>query len=331
MAKRIDEQYLSDGDILERVLDAEQQVEEACEDLYEGLISPVIIKGPPGTGKSELIERTSINAGMKSIDIINSDYEKPSKDDIDGGMSSYPYHLVNKREVDGMLIRGADYNTWGLVGDLFGNNNMDSDKDTIGGIFLDDNDTILMDETAVAILMKATEQKSVKSISYAKAASTHELQLRGVPGAFECNTPIVIATNIDMRTQVELAHMKEEEASKPGKKPYVMPTHLKRWSALMDRGLYIDVGMNTPRSIRVYCEHKIKKVNMLTESKWLEETYGRCLTKKENDIVMKWIRERQGQLAQPLSLRTYNSVAGVYIKRNKTFEKSAQTRFLRSV
>ncbi len=46
---------------------------------------------------------------------------------------------------------------------------------------------------------------------------------------------------------------------------------------------------------------------------------------------MKWIRERQGQLAQPLSLRTYNSVAGVYIKRNKTFEKSAQTRFLRSV
>ena len=99
----------------------------------------------------------------------------------------------------------------------------------------------------------------------------------------------------------------------------------------MDRGLYIDVGMNTPRSIRVYCEHKINKVNMLTESAWLEKQYGRCLTKKENEQVLKWVREHQGKLAQPLSLRTYNSVAGVFIKRNKTFEKSAQTRFLRAV
>lgn len=329
MATQIDEQYLSDQDILDRVLDGEQQAEEALEDLYEGLISPVILKGPPGTGKSELIERTSINAGMRSVDLLGSEFEKPGKEDIENGMSAYPYHMVHKREVNGMLIRGADYNTWGLVSDLFANSNMGS-RDAIGGIFMDDNDSILMDETAVALLMKATEQKNTKTISYAKAASTHELQLRGVPSSFECNTPIVIATNIDMRTQVQIALMKEEEASKPGKKPYVMPTHLKRWSALMDRGLYIDVGMNTPRSIRVYCEHKINKVNMLTESVWLEKTYGRCLTKDENKQVLKWVREHQGQLAQPLSLRTYNSVAGVFIKRNKTWEKSAQVRFLRN-
>jgi len=324
MAKQIDEQYLSDEDILERVLDGEQQVEEALEDLYEGLISPLIFRGPPGTGKSELVERTSVNAGIESIDLLSSEWEAPTKEERDAGAPAYPYKCLYEHRVKGALIRGADYNIWGLTADLYANRNQ-------GMLFMDDNDGILMDETAVAILMKATEQKPVKEVSYAKANSTHELLMRGVPATFQGNTPIAIATNIDMRTQVQVALIKEEEASKPGKKPYVMPTYLKRWSALMDRGLYIDIGMNTPRSIRVYCEHKIKKFNMLTESAWLEANYGRCLTKEENENVMRWIREHQGQLSQPLSLRTYNSVAGVWIKRNKTFEQSAKTRFLRAV
>ena len=44
------ESTLSDQDILDIVLDAEQQMTEALEDVLAGLINPLIIKGPPGVG-----------------------------------------------------------------------------------------------------------------------------------------------------------------------------------------------------------------------------------------------------------------------------------------
>jgi hypothetical protein len=70
---------------------------------------------------------------------------------------------------------------------------------------------------------------------------------------------------------------------------------------------------------------------MLTESKWLEEKFGRALTKAEAEQCMKWIRGNQGKLADPLDLRTYNKVAGIMINRNKTWEQSAKVRFLKAV
>jgi hypothetical protein len=70
---------------------------------------------------------------------------------------------------------------------------------------------------------------------------------------------------------------------------------------------------------------------MLTESKWLEEKFGRALTKSEAEQCMKWIRANQGKLADPLDLRTYNKVAGIMLNRNKTWEQSAKVRFLKAV
>ena len=114
-------------------------------------------------------------------------------------------------------------------------------------------------------------------------------------------------------------------------KKKIKPDHITRWEALVSRGTYIDLKMNSPRSVRVFCEHKIKQVKMLTESKWLEEKFGRALTKAEAEQCMKWIRANQGKLADPLDLRTYNKVAGIMINRNKTWEQSAKVRFLKAV
>ena len=306
------ESTLSDQDILDIVLDAEQQMTEALEDVLAGLINPLIIKGPPGVGKTEAVKIATRQAGIKSTDFLSSSWSKP---DEDTGVSAYPYQCDNLVTVNGALIRGSDYSKWALAADLYAN------KDS-GILCLDDNDSILKDKDAVSMIMQATEQSTERTVKYTKANSTHELQMYGVEPTFQVSTPMIIVTNMDMKGMITHANLDRKK---------IKPDHITRWEALVSRGTYIDLKMNSPRSVRVFCEHKIKQVKMLTESKWLEEKFGRALTKAEAEQCMKWIRANQGKLADPLDLRTYNKVAGIMINRNKTWEQSAKVRFLKAI
>lgn len=308
------ESLLSDNDILDIVLDAEQQMVEALEDTLEGLVNPLIIKGPPGVGKTEAVKIATKQAGIVSTDFLASSWSKPDDD-----APAYPYHCDKLVTVDGALIRGSDYSKWALAADLYANRNE-------GIVCLDDNDTILKDIDTVSMIMQATEQSTDRSIKYIKANSTHEVQIYGVEPVFKVKTPLIILTNMDMKLMIQVADLESK-----GKKPKMKPAHISRWEALVSRGTYIDLKMNSPRSVRVFCEHKINKVKMLTNNKWLEEKFGRSLTKKEADECMKWVRFNQGKLADPLDLRTYNKVAGIMINRNKTWEQSAKVRFLKAV
>ena len=309
------ESTLSDQDILDVVLDAEQQMQEALEDVLAGLINPLMIKGPPGVGKTESVKIATRQAGIKSTDLLSSVWTKPSDDDIKAGMSAYPYRCDHIVKVDGALVRGSDYSKWALAADLYANREE-------GILCLDDNDTILQDKDAVSMIMQATEQSTERKVKYTKANSTHELQVYGVEPTFHVSTPLIILTNMDMKGMITHANLDKKKV----KKDYIT-----RWEALVSRGTYIDLKMNSPRSVRVFCEHKIKQVNMLTESKWLEEKFGRSLTKPESEKCMKWIRENQIKLADPLDLRTYNKVAGIMINRANTWEQSAKVRFLKAV
>lgn len=306
------ESTLSDQDILDIVLDAEQQMTEALEDVLAGLINPLIVKGPPGVGKTEAVKIATRQAGIKSTDFLSSSWSKP---DEDAGVSSYPYHCDHLVTVNGALVRGSDYSKWALAADLYAN------KDS-GILCLDDNDSILKDKDAVSMIMQATEQSTERTVKYTKANSTHELQMYGVEPTFQVSTPMIILTNMDMKAMITHANLDKKK---------IKPDHITRWEALVSRGTYIDLKMNSPRSVRIFCEHKIKQVKMLTESKWLEEKFGRALTKVEAENCMKWIRANQGKLADPLDLRTYNKVAGIMINRNKTWEQSAKVRFLKAV
>lgn len=312
------ESLLSDNDILDIVLDAEQQATEAMEDTLSGLVNPLILRGPPGTGKSKMVEIISQKMNIQSTDIISSVWTKHNDEDIKAGISNYPYRCDHLVKVDGALVRAGDYSKWALVADLYAN------KDG-GALCLSDNDSILKDKDAVSIILSATEQNKKKIISYTKSNSTHELQMMGVEPTFEVNCPIIIITNIDMDLMIKVA----DAESKNTKKPKPKPEAITRWEALISRGTYIDLKMNSPRSVRTYCEYKIKQVNMLTDSSYLEKNFGRSLTADESEDCMKWIRHNQGSLAQPLDLRTYNKVAGIMINRKDTWEKSSKVRFLK--
>lgn len=315
MADLNQEEFLSDNDILDIVLDAEQQMQEALEDVISGLINPLIIKGPAGCGKSEAVKIATRQAGIISTDLIGSSWEKPTEDEIKAGTPAYPYYCTNKVTVDGALIRGADYSKWALAADLYAN------RDS-GILCLSDNDSILQDKEAVAMIMDATEQSTERTVKYVKANTTHELQVYGVEPTFQVSTPLIILTNMDMKGMIQFAKAQ-------GKKK-IQKDYITRWEALVSRGTYIDLQMNSPRSIRVFCEHKIQQTKMLTDSRWLEEKFGRSLTKQEEKDCMHWIRHNQGKLADPLDLRTYNKVAGIMLNRADTWEKSAKVRFLKN-
>jgi hypothetical protein len=312
-----EESTLSDTDLLDIVLGQEQQMKEGIQDLIDGLITLLIVRGPPGIGKTETLRRMTQAAKVISTDYLATKWEP------NGEAYAYPYNMAEGKPVTvkGALIRGSDYSPWSLYADLYANREQ-------GILCLDDNDTILTGapgEVAMSIIQRATEHNVTREIGYTKAAMLHELKLMGVPATFETNCPIAVNTNTDMLGHIDAAKLAEQSRGK-------MPAkHIKRWEAMISRGTYIDLEMNTPRAVRVFCEYFIDKNQILTKSEYLKEKFGRNLTKAEAERVKKWIRANQTKLANRLDLRTYTKVAMSFLERGTEWEKSAEVRFLRSV
>lgn len=299
-----DESFLSDNDILNIVLEKEQEMVEAIEDWIEGLINPLIIRGPAGTGKTETISTMTKKAGLQSTDLLSTLFDERSGEGFE------------PTKVDGALIRGSDYSPWALFADLYGNRDE-------GMLVLDDNDAILKDREGAALIMAATEKKPTRRVTYTKAMSGNDLRQLQVPPVFETRCPIAILTNFDMQMAIDVANAKAKEKGK------VKETHIVRWEALMSRGRHIDLQMNTPRSVRVFCEHKVQTAGILTKSAYLESLFSRSLTKKEEQEVLKWVRFNQGKLASALDLRTYIKVAVTMLKRKKDWVRSAEVAYLK--
>jgi hypothetical protein len=309
----------SDQDILNELKDKQQEYEEALEDVMNGLINPLIVKGPPGVGKTESAVIASRKAGIRSRDLVASEFVPWPKEDIKAGQPPYPWNMTYECMVDGALVRTADYGNWQLVTDL----NANADE---GLLILDDNDDVLKNNVSMSILMNATEQKARREIAYGKAASTTELQIRGVPARFKTRCPIIILSNIDFDKHIQYENMKEAETGKPA------PSFIKRWEALMhSRGKFLDLNMNSPQRIRIWCEDLIQRTGMLRNSDYLNGTVGRSLTSAEEDECLAWVRKNQPYLKSRLDLRTYNKVASKIISRGNTWQSSAKIDFLRVV
>jgi hypothetical protein len=312
MATANKDDYRSDSEILDIVLEAEQEFFEAVEDVAAGVSNIVIAKGPPGVGKSFGVAAICKKMGVVSTDLLSSMFEE----DVNKEGSKYPYNCISLKEESGAVRRGSDYSTWAFVADLYGNRN--------GGVInMEDNDKALKDDVFVGLMMQATEQLPTRFVSYPKAQSTHELQFRGVEPVFDFQGGIIITTNIDMLGAVQESNVKKEKD-----KSHVESTYLARWAALMSRGNYVDMQMDSPRSVRVYCENKITTTGMLTKSAFLDHKFGRSLTLDEQNDALSWLRKNQANLQLNLDLRTYNKLAGIMIRRGANWEKSAKVSLL---
>jgi hypothetical protein len=281
---------MSDGDIVDFSENKVLEMLELLEDLAEGESTGLIIKGPPGIGKSFTARNYLKQLGVRHTDYLMSDWEK----DEDTG----DWYCTNLVEGDGPVVRKSDSREWSVFADLFAN------REQGKVVMLDDNDAIMKDVTALSILMAATEHEDYREVDFTRANFNNELRRYGVPPKFEYNGSLVILTNFDMEGEVQ----KWADGVYKGKKP----AHITRWEALLDRCDYIDMELDHPRVVRVYLENLIRKKGLYTQS--LGFRAERLLTDVEIVSMFEWIRKYQMNFKLPLTFRTTNDICKLMAK-----------------
>jgi hypothetical protein len=290
---------MSDQDIVNFSEEKFLEIKEALDELYNADITGLIVKGPPGIGKSFFCEEYLKKLGTKYKDLLQSKWEKVA--------DSNPviWELVELEQGEGPLVRKSDSSEWSIFADLFANRN----EGEI--LMLDDNDDIMKDVTGLSILMAATEHKMDKKVDFTKAQFNTELRKYGVPPKFSYNGGVLILTNFDMEGEVR-KYANDDEKSKPA--------HITRWEALLDRCDYIDMELDHPRVVRVYIENLIKKTGMY--SKQLGYKAERLLTQEEVEMMMEWVRKNQINLKLSLTLRTTNELVKLISRYDNWMERA---------
>lgn len=168
-------------------------------------------------------------------------------------------------------------------------------------IVLDDSDSIFMDETGANLIKAATDSSRIRHVSYYKEAAA--LELNGVPKTFEYGGAICVATNLDFEREVA---MKSKVA-----------VHL---SAILNRALYVDLGLHSQASLMARVESVCKNTNMLKDEGLTDQQIGE---------VVAWMRDNQTKL-RSLSLRTANQLASLIVTDESRWREVAKVTLLRA-
>jgi hypothetical protein len=279
---------MSDEDIVNFSEQKFMEVAESLEELSAGEVTGLIIKGPPGIGKSWFCEEYLKQLGVTHADLLLSDYE------IDEDTKEW--NCTRLQTGHGPLVRKSDSRNWSIFADLYANSN----KGNV--VMLDDNDDIMKDVTGLSMLMAATEHKNTKSVDFTRANFNNELRKYGVPAKFHFNGSVLILTNFDMLGEVTKWNDGTYSNRKKSK-----PSYITRWEALLDRCDYIDMELDHPRIVRVYLENLIRTKNMYTDGNGFNTS--RPLSAEELEVMFSWIRKNQHNLKLPLTFRTTNELA----------------------
>lgn len=147
-------------------------------------------------------------------------------------------------------------------------------------IMIDDCDNIFDDLDAINLLKAALDTGKTRTITYVKASK--ELMAQGIPNHFEYSGRIVFISNIDFDKTIE-------SNSK-------LAPHL---SALLDRSLYLSLGIHSTRALLARVEMVCRETDMLKDLK---------LTDEDIETVIQWIKDNFPKL-RSLSLRTALMIA----------------------
>lgn len=150
----------TDDDIMERLRGRFNLLAEMTKAVKKGDVRALIVSGPPGVGKSQIVEDV-----LERYTLLHSLGAKQKHEVIKGAMS--PIGLYCK------LYKFAD-------------------KDNV--IVFDDCDSIFTDEVSLNILKAALDSKPKRTIHW--NTDSHKLRNEGVPDQFQFEGSVIFITNI---------------------------------------------------------------------------------------------------------------------------------------
>jgi hypothetical protein len=162
-AARVTKREESDEDVIERMRERFQMLEDMTRACKKGSVRAMIVSGPPGVGKSFGVEKV-----LGKHDLL-ADIANDSK--------------LKKYEV----VKGA-MSAIGLYCKLF----QYADKDCV--IVFDDCDSVLLDDLSLNILKAALDSKKNRRICW--NTDSYKLKNEGVPDSFEFKGSAIFITNI---------------------------------------------------------------------------------------------------------------------------------------
>jgi len=155
-------------------------------------------------------------------------------------------------------------------------------------LILDDIDSIFNDIESLNLLKGALDTGRTRQISWMSASSY--LREEGADNTFEFKGTVVFITNMNFDLMIE-------KASK-------MSPH---FAALVNRCVYLDLGIHSTREIMVRINQVIRNTNILNDL---------GVSKSHTDEIMKWMVEHKDSL-RSLSIRTILQLAS-FIKTSES-------------
>lgn len=158
-------------------------------------------------------------------------------------------------------------------------------KDSV--VMLDDTDNVFYDDDSLNLLKAALDTIEHRVLSYrVKNATVDPSDLTDddesdeLPNEFEFEGCVVFVTNIDFHAFLE--------AGRNRVTPHI--------AALLNRSLYLDMALHTPRAVALWIRYMMDKQKML-----LAPQYG--MTQEQSDAILAFITENYDRIFKP-SLRT---------------------------
>lgn len=252
----------TDEEILARITERFEILEELTEDALSGNVRALIVSGPPGLGKTFTIERK-----VREYD--------PAEERFN-------------------IVSGFSRAT-GLYRSLFNGSNQGQ------GVIYDDCDSIFGDEVALNLLKKACDTTDERHISWGAETKMRDDSGDLLPTKFPFFGSVIFVTNLDF-----------EQLIMSGNK---FSPHLQ---AMMDRALYLDLGLKTKRDFMIRIRQVCIDYGML-------EKLG--LTASQQEEVLQYMEENSGKLRE-LSIRTAIKIAQLML-RNTNWESRAKFTLLK--
>jgi hypothetical protein len=166
-------------------------------------------------------------------------------------------------------------------------------------IVLDDADSILETEEGANMLKHATDTLATRTVSYNKESSI--LADKGIPREFEYKGAIIAATNKDWDREIASGSKMQ-----------------KHYEALLDRAIYLDLGLHSKQALMARVEDVCRTTPMLKD---------RGLDDQQIEMLLGWLKDNY-VATRTLSLRTAVQLAGMILSQPTEWKFDAKMTLL---